>query len=254
MDPARATVQSESRGVEPNPAQAIGWRSSSSSSPASSRAGASAPSSSRYGEVALVMVQRDDLLLDGSLRHQTVDRSPGASGVSSLDVVMRQTHRAGEKLFVDYAGQSVPVVERTTGELRKAQIFVADASGRRTTRFAEATWTQALPDWCASHVRALRFFHGVPELVIPDNLANRRSPAPIASSPTLDPTYTDLAEHYRLRHPPRSGAPPSRQGQGRGRRSDRRALDPRRHCATAPSFSLMPSGQSRHRRAARMAQ
>ena len=88
-----------------------------------------------------------------------------------LDVVMRQTHRAGEKLFVDYAGQSVSVVERTTGELRKAQIFVA-VLGASNYTFAEATWTQALPDWCASHVRALRFFHGVPELVIPDNLAS----------------------------------------------------------------------------------
>ena len=88
-----------------------------------------------------------------------------------LDVVMRQTHRAGEKLFVDYAGQSVSVVERTTGELRKAQIFVA-VLGASNYTFAEATWTQVLPDWCASHVRALRFFHGVPELVIPDNLTS----------------------------------------------------------------------------------
>ena len=87
-----------------------------------------------------------------------------------LDVVMRQTHRAGEKLFVDYAGHRVPVVERVTGELRKAHVFVA-VLGASNYTFAEATWTQALPDWCASHVRALRFFHGVPEMVIPDNLA-----------------------------------------------------------------------------------
>ena len=69
-----------------------------------------------------------------------------------LDVVMRQTHRAGEKLFVDYAGHSVPVVERVTGELRKAQVFVA-VLGASNYTFAEATWTQALPDWCASHAR-----------------------------------------------------------------------------------------------------
>ena len=73
-----------------------------------------------------------------------------------LDVVMRQTHRAGEKLFVDYAGYSVPVVDRATGELRNAQIFVA-VLGASNYTFAEATWTQSLPDWCASHVRALNF-------------------------------------------------------------------------------------------------
>ena len=86
-----------------------------------------------------------------------------------LDVVMRQTHRAGEKLFVDYAGQCVPVVHRETGELRNAQVFVA-VLGASSYTFAEATWTQALPDWCASHVRALRFFQGVPELVVPDDV------------------------------------------------------------------------------------
>ena len=84
-----------------------------------------------------------------------------------LDVVMRQTHRAGEKLFVDYAGHSVPVVDRVTGELRNAQIFVA-VLGASNYTFAEATWTQALPDWCASHVRVLSFLTGVPEIVVPD--------------------------------------------------------------------------------------
>ena len=111
-----------------------------------------------------------------------------------LDVVMRQTHRAGEKLFVDYAGHRVPVVERVTGELRKAQVFVA-VLGASNYTFAEATWTQALPDWCASHVRALRFFHGVPELVIPDNLAAAVT-RPHRFEPDAHPTYTDLAEHY----------------------------------------------------------
>lgn len=83
-----------------------------------------------------------------------------------LDVVMRQEHRAGGKLFVDYAGQTVPVVNRETGELREAQIFVA-VLGASNYTFAEATWTQSLPDWCASHVRALRFFGGSTELVVP---------------------------------------------------------------------------------------
>ena len=107
---------------------------------------------------------------------------------------MRQTHRAGEKLFVDYAGHSVSVVDPTTGERRKAQIFVA-VLGASSYTFAEATWTQALPHWCASHVRALRFFHGVPELVIPDNLASAVT-RPHRFEPDAHPTYTDLAEHY----------------------------------------------------------
>ena len=75
----------------------------------------------------------------------------------------RQDHRAGEKMFVDYAGQTVPVVNRT-GELREAQVFVAEL-GASSYTFAEATWTQSLPDWTASHVRAFEFFGGCPELV-----------------------------------------------------------------------------------------
>ena len=111
-----------------------------------------------------------------------------------IDVVMRQTHRAGEKLFVDYAGQCVPVVDRITGELRNAQIFVA-VLGASNYTFAEATWTQTLPDWCASHVRALNFFNGVPEVVVPDNLKSAIT-RPHRYEPDAHPTYTDLAEHY----------------------------------------------------------
>ena len=107
---------------------------------------------------------------------------------------MRQTHRAGERLFVDYAGQCVPVVSRETGELRNAQVFVA-VLGASSYTFAEATWTQALPDWCASHVRALSFLQGVPEIVVPDNLRSAVS-RPHRYEPDAHPTYTDLAEHY----------------------------------------------------------
>ena len=111
-----------------------------------------------------------------------------------IDVVMRQTHRAGEKLFVDYAGQCVPVVDRITGELRNAQIFVA-VLGASNYTFAEATWTQTLPEWCASHARALSFFNGVPEIVVPDNLKSAIT-RPHRYEPDAHPTYTDLAEHY----------------------------------------------------------
>ena len=111
-----------------------------------------------------------------------------------LDLVMRQEHRAGEKLFIDYAGQTVPVVDPETGEERQAQVFVA-VLGASSYTFAEATWTQTLPDWTASHVRAFEFYGGCPELVIPDNLRSGVSGAH-RYEPDLNPTYHDLASHY----------------------------------------------------------
>ncbi len=111
-----------------------------------------------------------------------------------LDVVMRQDHRAGEKLFVDYAGQTVPVIDRNTGEIHEAQIFVA-VMGASNYTYAEATWSQALPDWIGSHVRAFRFLGGVPELVVPDNLKSGVSKAH-RYEPDTNPTYQDMASHY----------------------------------------------------------
>jgi len=113
---------------------------------------------------------------------------------AAVDVVMRQTHRAGEKLFVDYAGQTVDVVERSTGAVRCAQIFVA-VLGASNYTFAEATWTQALPDWIGSHVRAFQFFDGVSEIVVPDNLKSGVR-HPHRYEPDLNPTYQELATHY----------------------------------------------------------
>ena len=94
-----------------------------------------------------------------------------------LDVVMRQEHRAGEKLFVDYAGQTVEVLDRRTGEIRQAQIFVA-VLGASSYTYAEATWTQQLPDWIGSHVRAFEFLGGTSEIVVPDNLRSAVSQGP----------------------------------------------------------------------------
>jgi len=111
-------------------------------------------------------------------------------------MVMRQDHRAGEKLFVDYAGQTVPVIDRATGEIRGAQIFVA-VLGASNYTYAEATWTQGLPDWIGSHQRALRFLGGVPELVVPDNLRSGVSKAH-RYEPDTNPTYQDMASHYGI--------------------------------------------------------
>ena len=113
---------------------------------------------------------------------------------STLDAVMRQEHRAGEKMFVDYAGRTVAVVDRETGEIRQAQVFVA-VLGASNYTFAEATWSQALPDWIASHVRAFEFFGGCAELVIPDN--HRPAVSRVHRyEPDTNPTYHDLAQHY----------------------------------------------------------
>ena len=108
---------------------------------------------------------------------------------------MRQVHRAGEKTFIDYCGPTVEILCRQTGEVRRAQVFVA-VLGASSYTFAEATWTQSLPDWIASHQRAFRFFNGVTELQIPDNLlagvtdANRYTPV-------INATYAEMAAHYQ---------------------------------------------------------
>jgi transposase len=113
-----------------------------------------------------------------------------------LDVVMRQTHRAGEKLFVDYAGPTVPVVDRHTGEIRQAQIFVA-VMGASAYTYAEASWTQTIPDWIGSHVRALAFFGSAPSIIIPDNLKSGVTRTHLYE-PEINRTYLELANHYSV--------------------------------------------------------
>ena len=107
---------------------------------------------------------------------------------------MRQTHKAGDKLFVDYAGQTVPIVQADTGEVRFAQIFVA-VLGASNYTYCEATWSQSLPDWLGSHARALNFIDGVPRLIVPDNLKSGVSKA-CRYDPDINPAYQQLAAHY----------------------------------------------------------
>ena len=120
-----------------------------------------------------------------------------------LDLVMRQEHRAGEKLFIDYAGQTVPVVDPETGEERQAQVFVA-VLGASSYTFAEATWTQSLPDWTASHVRAFEFYGGCPELVVPDNLRSGVNRDDWGLAPFTAENRHDLLEVLEDRHGLRS--------------------------------------------------
>lgn len=112
----------------------------------------------------------------------------------TIDLVMRQEHRAGEKLFVDYAGSTVAIVDQTTGEVRQAQIFVA-ALGASNYIFIEATWSQGLADWVGSHVRAFEFLGGVTVAVVPDNLKSGISKA-CYYDPEINPTYQEMASHY----------------------------------------------------------
>jgi transposase len=83
---------------------------------------------------------------------------------------MRQVHRAGDKLFIDYSGDTLPVIDATTGEVRRAQLFIA-VLGASNYTYAEATWTQQLPDWIGSHIRAFEFLGSVPALLVPDYVA-----------------------------------------------------------------------------------
>ena len=118
------------------------------------------------------------------------------SYAGTIDLSMRQPHRAGEKMFVDYCGRTVPVIEASTGEVREAQIFVA-VLGASNFTYAEATWTQGLADWIGSHVRSLTFFGGVPEIIVPDNLKSGVLKT-CRYEPELNPTYQDMASHYSV--------------------------------------------------------
>lgn len=111
-----------------------------------------------------------------------------------LKLSMRQTHTAGEKMFVDYAGPSAPVINLATGEVHPAQIFVA-VLGASSYTYAEATYSQKIHDWINSHVRAFEFFGGVPRLIVPDNLKSAVTRAD-RYEPTLNRSYQEMLEHY----------------------------------------------------------
>ena len=114
-----------------------------------------------------------------------------------LPVTMRQTHLGGEKLFVDYAGDTVPViVNRLNGETRAAQIFVA-VMGASSLTYAEATWTQSLPDWIAAHTHAFAAIGGVAKLLVPDNTKVAVIKA-CRYDPQVNRTYAEMADHYDI--------------------------------------------------------
>jgi len=111
-----------------------------------------------------------------------------------LDLVLRQDYRGGEKMFVDHAGQTIPITDPKTGETTPAYLFVA-VLGASSFTYAEATQRRDLDAWIGSHDRTVRFFGGVPEVVVPDNWKTGVKD-PSYYEPELNPTYQEWAEHY----------------------------------------------------------
>ena len=115
---------------------------------------------------------------------------------AKLDVVMRQQHLAGEKCFVDYAGPTIPITNKYTGEIHRAQIFVG-VMGASNYTYAEATLTQTLLDWIHSHIRMLEYFGVAPKILVPDNLKSGVTKT-CRYEPEVNQTYLDFAEHYNI--------------------------------------------------------
>lgn len=114
--------------------------------------------------------------------------------VGRLKPTLRQVHTAGERVFVDFAGHAMEVIDGATGEVRRAEIFVA-VLGASSYTFAQATWTQSLPDWIAVHVDMLAFLGGVPRQIVSDNLRAGITRA-CFYEPLVNRTYADMAAHY----------------------------------------------------------
>jgi transposase len=105
----------------------------------------------------------------------------------------------GEKIFVDWAGPTVPIYHRNRSDITPASLFVA-VLGASTNTFAEATWSQDLPNWVACHTAAFEYFNGTTKLIVPDNPRTGVEPA-CRYEPDLNRTYHEMAQHYKLKRP-----------------------------------------------------
>jgi len=112
----------------------------------------------------------------------------------SLKRSMRQTHKAGDKVFIDYSGVTMDIIDPETNQIRSAEIFVGVLGASKYT-FAEATWSQQLPDFIGSQRRMFEFFNGVPALVVPDNLRSAISKS-CRYDPDTNPSYAQFIEYY----------------------------------------------------------
>jgi transposase len=107
---------------------------------------------------------------------------------------MKQTHKAGDKTFIDYSGMTFDIIDPATGEIRSTEIFIG-VLGASNYTYAEATWSQQLPDWIASHVRMFEYFGGASALLVPDNLKSAVTKA-CRYDPDVNPTYAEMVSHY----------------------------------------------------------
>lgn len=124
----------------------------------------------------------------------------------TLDLSLRQEYLAGEKTFIDFAGKGIPIINRFTGEITAAEIFVA-VLGASNYTYAEAVESQKLPSWIGAHTRAFEYFDGVSELLIIDNLKSGVTKA-CRYEPDINPTYQDMCRHYgTVVIPARAGKP-----------------------------------------------
>lgn len=114
----------------------------------------------------------------------------------TCDLSMRQIHKAGEKMFVDWAGAIMRVVDRETGELQEAYLFVA-VLGASGYTYIEACLSMDMQHWIGAHCRAFRYFGGVPEIVVPDNLRTGVNKV-CRYEPEINATYQEMANHYRI--------------------------------------------------------
>lgn len=125
---------------------------------------------------------------------------------AKVDLSMRQVHRAGEKVFIDYSGKKPGIVDRLTGEVSEVELFVA-VLGASNYTFAEVTRSQKLGDFVASTIRALEYFGGVPLVLVPDQLRSAVS-GPDRYDPEINPTYAEFAQHYGVAVVPARPAKP----------------------------------------------
>ena len=109
---------------------------------------------------------------------------------------LRQEHKAGEKMFVDWAGAAIPVYDATIGQAWPASLFVS-VLGASSYAYAEATRDQQMQNWIQAHIHALEFYGGAPTLTVPDN-TKTAAPRACRYDPDLNPTYQEFAVHYGM--------------------------------------------------------
>lgn len=113
---------------------------------------------------------------------------------SQVNPTMRMEHKAGDKLFVDFAGQKLSIIDKQTGEVQSVEVFVAILGASQLT-YVEAVMSQKKEDFIGACQSALHFYGGVPQAIVPDNLKSAVTKSS-KYEPTLNESFADFAEHY----------------------------------------------------------